>query len=105
GGGSIATSDDAGATWSDQGAISGSLLRMIWGNDEFMLFGNGEIATSPDGMTWTVDNTIPIVMNAGVYAPEISLYVAIGSTSTKAAAISSTFIPNTTLRVDAGNSK
>ena len=83
---SIATSDDAGGTWSDQGVVgSGTANGLIWGNNEFLLFDGADVATSPDGITWTVDSSIPTNLINGVFAPELFAYVGVGSTSTAAA--------------------
>lgn len=79
--GYVTTSTDEGTTWSTpkQLVTIGSWSNSIYANGSFMMlnFHNGKIATSTDGITWTIRDTYSITYWRGL-AYGNGIYVAVG---------------------------
>ncbi len=90
GGNSVNFSDDGGVTWSVKAIAMSSPTGLLWaaGAGLFMTVKSGsfDIATSPDGVTWTVRNNVTVIAgtipNPLAYDPIADRWVKVGGVGT-----------------------
>lgn len=98
----LATSTDGGATWTQRispiATAGQGTTKGFWTGSQFVLLGNtGNIATSPDGISWTTRTSgTTVSLNGGATSPTTLVVVGASGTILTSTDGGATWVPRTT---------